>query len=132
MNYTKPKELPTVAEFISLRIEIIDKSQKQIAEESGFEHPNVISMIKQGTTKLPITKICPVAKALNVDPAHLLRIVMLEYLPDAWEVIEEALNSTVLTANELELIRAFREVTGGNDAKAMVIERDAVLAIVVA
>jgi hypothetical protein len=39
------------------------------------------------------------------------------------------LQSTVLTTNELELIRAFREVTGDIDARAVVIDRSAIIAI---
>jgi hypothetical protein len=89
-------------------------------------------MFKQGHTKLPINRISQLAKALDVDPVHLLRLVMLEYIPESWEAIENIMNSTVLTANELELVRAFREVTGGNDALATVIDRSAVLAIVTA
>lgn len=122
----------TVAEFLADRIAIIDKTQRQIAQECGFEHPNIISMFKQGQTKLPINRIAPLAKALDVDPAHLLRLVMREYLPETWQEIENVMQSTVLTANELDLIRAFREATGDNDARAVMIDRSAVIAIVAA
>lgn len=122
----------TVAEFLADRLAECDKTQREVAEECGFEKPNIITMFKTGATKLPINRIGPLAKALNVDPAHLLRLVMSEYMPDTWTAIEDALHSTVLTANELELIRAYRKVTGDNDARAVVIDRDAVVAIVAA
>ena len=48
MNPTSP-----VARFIAARILDIGKSQKDIAREVGFESANVITMIKQGATKLP-------------------------------------------------------------------------------
>jgi hypothetical protein len=89
-------------------------------------------MFKKGQTKLPINRVGPLAKALDVDPAHLLRLVLLEYLPDTWETIENTLQTTLLTANELEMVRAFREVTGDRDARACVIDRSAVVAIVTA
>ncbi len=129
------KQLPprlTVAEFLADSIAAVDKTQREISQECGFDNPNIITMFKQGHTKLPINRIAPLAKALDVDPVHLLRLVMLEYIPESWEAIENIMNSTVLTANELELVRAFREVTGGNDAHATVIDRSAVLAIVTA
>jgi hypothetical protein len=47
-------------------------------------------------------------------------------------VIFTVLLTTILTANELKLIRAYREVTGDNDAEAVVINRDAVIAIIAA
>jgi transcriptional regulator with XRE-family HTH domain len=123
---------PTVAEFLADKIAAIDKTQRQISEECGFDNPNIITMFKNGLTKLPINRITPLAKALDVDPAYLLRLVMHEYMPDAWEAIENIMQSTVLTSNELNLVRAYREVTGDNDAAAVVIDRSAVLAIVTA
>lgn len=127
------KTTPTsVAEFIAERLAVIDKTQREVATECGFEHPNVITMFKQGTTKLPLNRIGPLAKALDVDPAHLLRLAMLEYMPDTWESIENVMQSTLLTANELALVRAFRAATGDSDAVATLIRRDAVVAVVAA
>lgn len=123
---------PTVAEFIADRLAASDKTQRQISEECGFETPNIVTMFKKGSTKLPINRIGPLAKAIDADPAHLLRLVLNEYFPDTWADIENLMQSTVLTANELALVRAYREVTGDSDAAAVVIDRSAVLAIVVA
>jgi transcriptional regulator with XRE-family HTH domain len=122
----------TVAEFIADRLAQSDKTQRQIAQEIGLDNPNVISMFKKGQMKLPINRIEALAKALDADPIHLLRLVMLENLPESWVAIENIMKSTVLTANELELVRAFREVTGDADAQAVVIDRSAVIAIVTA
>lgn len=122
----------TVAEFLADKIAAIDKTQRQISEECGFDNPNIITMFKLGQTKLPINRIALLAKALDVDPAYLLRLVMHEYIPESWEAIENIMKSTVLTSNELNLVRAYREVTGDNDAVAVVIDRSAVLAIVTA
>lgn len=130
-----PKHAPTritVAEFIADRLAESDKTQREIAQECGFENPNIITMFKQGQTKLPINRVGPLAKALNADPAYLLRLVMLESMPEYWESIENIMQSTVLSRNELELVRGFREVTGENDAVPVVINRDAVIAIVAA
>lgn len=129
------KQLPhriTVAEFLADRIAAIDKTQREISVECGFDNPNIITMFKNGQTKLPINRIAPLAKALDVDPAHLLRLVMSEYMKESWECVENIMQSTVLSANELSLVRAYREVTGDNDAAAVVIDRSAILAIVAA
>ena len=122
----------TVAEFIADRLAVLDKTQRQVAEECGFETPNVVTMFKQGRMKVPLDRVGSLAKALDADPAHLLRLAMQEYFPETWGSIEEILHSTILTANELELVRKYRQVTGDSDAQAVVVDRDAVLAIVMA
>lgn len=122
----------TIANFIADRLAESDKTQREIAEECGFEKPNIITMFKNGSTKVPINRIGPLAIAIGADPAHLLRLAMHEYFPDTWEAVENIMQSTVLTANELELVRSYRNMTGDNDAAPIVINRDAVIAIVAA
>ena len=58
MNPTSP-----VARFIAARILDIGKSQKDIAREVGFESANVITMIKQGATKLPLSRVVSLRQA---------------------------------------------------------------------
>lgn len=131
MTKQLPKR-PTVAEFLADRIASIDKTQIQIAEECGFEHPNIISMLKNGQTKLPINRVYSLAKALEVEPAYLLRIAMMEYMQEEWECIEDIMQSSLLTANELEILRAFRESTGDSNACAVVVDTRSSIAIVIA
>ena len=72
----------TVADFIADRLAESDKTQREIAQECGFEKPNIITMFKQGATKIPLNRIGALAKAIDVDPAHLLRLAMKEYMPE--------------------------------------------------
>lgn len=76
-----------VAKFVSEKIQMIGKSQKDIAEQAGFDKPNMITMIKQGRTKLPIAKIGPLAIALETDPVHLLKLCLSTYHPETWKAI---------------------------------------------
>lgn len=105
----------TVCDFIADRLAHSDKTQREIANECGFDNPNIITMFKTGATKVPLSRIGTLAKALNADPAHLLRLVMTEYMPDTWESIENIMHGSVLTANELDLVRRFRSATGDQD-----------------
>ncbi|MDY7537521.1 helix-turn-helix transcriptional regulator [Undibacterium sp. RTI2.2] len=101
----------TVAEFISNRIEISGKTQKQIASEVGFPKPNMITMIKQGASKLPLDKIALMAKALNVEKLYLYRLVMQEYEPGTWNTIQnDILSQPVLTKYELDLVALVRDL----------------------
>ncbi len=82
-----------VAHFIATRIEELALRQSHVAEICGFERPNVITMIKQGKTKLPMDKIGSMAVALQTDPFQLYRMCMQEYLPSTWEAIAPILES---------------------------------------
>lgn len=98
----------SVAEYISLQLHLCGKAQTQIAEEVGFDKPNVITMIKQGKTKVPLSKIGSMAKALEVDPVFFFRLVMAEYNPDLIDVIAAITNQPMVTQNEMDFIKVIR------------------------
>lgn len=100
-----------VARFIARRIETTDKLQKDIALQCGFDKPNMITMVKQGRTRLPLGKVGQMAKALETDPVQLLKMCMEEYLPDTWEEIAPLMESA-LTREELQLLTLLRASTG--------------------
>lgn len=99
----------SVAAFIRLQIEASGVPQKDIAAALGYDKPNVITMIKQGRTKLPINKVGPMATALGVDPVHLLRLVMAEYWPGTWKDIQDLVGKSLVTENELAIIEIIRK-----------------------
>lgn len=109
----KPQQLKNkprnVAEYIEWQINLCGKSQLEIAEICGFDKPNVITMIKQGKTKLPLAKIAKMAKALEVDPAHLLRLCMEEYMPEAWLVVSDIIDRPTVSETEFEFVREIRK-----------------------
>ncbi|MEO8298467.1 MAG: helix-turn-helix transcriptional regulator [Burkholderiales bacterium] len=102
----------TVARFIAERVNNSKKSQTQIAKEIGFNTPNLISMLKTGTTRLPINKVPKIARALATDPVELLVMCFKEYQPENWEAIKPLLDLS-LTSDERRLIRALRFSIGG-------------------
>lgn len=100
----------TVAEYLTQQINLCGKTQSEIARESGFNKPNIITMLKQGATKLPMSKVGLMAKALEVDSLHLFKLMMQEYEPDTWEVLQDSiLKQPVVTANELAIIEVIRQ-----------------------
>ena len=104
---TKPNI--TVAEYINAQINLCGKSQFDIARECGFKMPNIISMIKQGKTKLPLDKIVVMATSLGVDPIHLLKLALNEYLPGFWNVIEQIVKNPIITNNEMGIMEVVRQ-----------------------
>ena len=128
MSTTKRKI--TVAAYIEQQIALSDKSQKDIAETMGYDKPNVLTMIKQGKTKLPINKVGPLAKALGVDPVHLLRLTLTEYLPDTWEALSELIGDSLLTKHERRILQVVRDAAGGVDVDLTRDQERAIAAIV--
>lgn len=98
----------SVADFVSMQIEKLGKLQSEVAKEAGFDKPNLITMIKQGKTKVPLAKIGLMARSLEVDPIYLFALCMNEYMPDTWAAIESLSSQPILTKNELEIIKAVR------------------------
>jgi len=107
---------PSVAEYLTHQLRLCGKTQKQVAKEVGYDKPNIITMMKRGQTKIPLEKVPALAKALSVDPAHFLRIAMLEYAPENWRVIEDAFGF-VTTRHERELVETVRSVTHATDPR---------------
>lgn len=105
---SKQPEKMSVAAYLTKLINQSPKSQKEIAEEVGYEKPNIITMFKQGKTKVPLNKVGPLAKALKVDPQQLLRLVMQEYSPATWQTFEEDLGHMILTEDEVRLVLSYR------------------------
>lgn len=105
----------SVADYVTQQIMLSGKSQKEIAEEIGYQKPNIITMFKKGDTKVPINKVSELATALGVDPVHFLRVVLTEYSPSTWEVLEKIMGTTMVSENELSVLSVIRKVSGGID-----------------
>ena len=104
----EPKPAATAA-FLARAIAFCGKTNRQIAEEAGFERPNVISMMSQGQMKIPLDRAPALARACHVDPVHLLRLAMNEYHPEIWDALTGTIGEP-LTANEWDMVVCYRMV----------------------
>lgn len=107
----------TVAEYLSSQIDICvnnGKTQREIATEAGFPKPNVITMLKQGITKVPTAKVASLSRALGIDSRFFLSMVLKEYYPEMWEVFEGIMQQPALTRNEIEMIELARKTNPNN------------------
>lgn len=50
------------------------KTQKEVAREVGFLNANMLSLLKSGANKVPLDRVPALAKALEADPAYLMRL----------------------------------------------------------
>jgi transcriptional regulator with XRE-family HTH domain len=88
------------------------KTQAQVAREAGFPHPNMVSMIKHGKSRLPLERIPALAEALEIDAALLFRLTLSENWPGYERVVIQIFGG-ILTAEERVLIEFIRHVAGG-------------------
>lgn len=107
-----------MAKFLSRKLEEIkgEKTAAEISRSLGYARGNLISMFKCGEAKVPLDKIPALAKALEVDIAHLMRLGLEQYWPDKMAVISDAFGQ-IVTANELALLQEVRERTNNLDPK---------------
>ena len=119
----------TFANYLANQIRISEVPQKDIAEALGYENANIVSMFKKGLTKVPIEKVPALAKALHLDPAHLLMLAMREYMPEAFATIQKTLGHTV-TENEFELVSEVRKATKDSDPVFSKVELAKIRAVV--
>lgn len=110
----KKNHIP-VADYLGQQIALSGVPQKEIAEALQYDKPNIITMFKQGKTKIPLNKIAPLAKILGIDQLHLLRMAMLEYSPETWSVLESMLGQRMVTDNEYGILEMIRAATNGRD-----------------
>lgn len=89
-----PKQ-PKVKDYIAAQLALCGKSQKQVAKEAKLKNANVLSMIKTGTTKLPIPRVNALADSLEVSRARLMRLVLEADYPEILEAIEHSLGEVI-------------------------------------
>jgi hypothetical protein len=122
----------TVAELIQARQTELGLSDSELSAQIGFDRTIVITMIKSGTMRLPITKVPALAAALALDAKDVLRQVMAETDPALWTLIQEVLNPIALSTSEVNLVKHLRRLAGDADAVPIVFEGRGVIALVAA
>lgn len=108
--------MANVSTYIASAIDRSPKTNAEIADEVKLQSANMISMIKQGRTKLPITRVVDFAKALDLDTEELFRMAMEEYMPDLLKVCDEIYGRTLNTSEE-RMLKRLRMHTGGKTFK---------------
>lgn len=106
-------------------------TDQELSTAVGFERQIALTLIKQGSMKLPLNKVPAFAAALELDPADLLRAALRESDPTLGQLIEEVFNPMRLTATEVTLIKHLRELSGDVEVAPIVFSKG-VIALVAA
>jgi transcriptional regulator with XRE-family HTH domain len=115
----KPFEDTRLAQYVERRILELKprKTQSEIAAQAGFINPNVITMIKQGKTKAALDRIPALARALECDPAFLMRLALEQAVGQTAAAAVTEIFGTPVTANERGWIEAIREASDNGDPR---------------
>ncbi len=87
-------KITTRSEFAALIEDAINscpKTQSDIAAAIGYVNANIITFFKRGNTRVPLEKVVPLARVLDLDPGLLMRKWLEAYMPEAASDIEEHL-----------------------------------------
>ncbi len=103
------------ARLLATMIDESGLTQREIAERAGFKKPNILTMLKQGSTKVPIERIPALAAACGMPALPLLETAMTEYAPAAWQTIRKVTGAP-LGEDERVLLRAYRAGLAGRPA----------------
>jgi transcriptional regulator with XRE-family HTH domain len=119
MNQKKPFEDTRLAQYVERRILELKprKTQGEIAAQAGFINPNVITMIKQGKTKAALDRIPALARALECDPAYLMRLALEQAVGQTAAAAVIEIFGTPVTANERGWIEAIRGASDNSDPR---------------
>tara|TARA_R110002072_G_scaffold190022_1_gene347067 strand:+ start:170 stop:571 length:402 start_codon:yes stop_codon:yes gene_type:complete len=115
----KPYVDSQLAKYIKHRVLELKpkKSQLQIANEAGFPNPNMVTMIKNGSSKLAMDRVPSMARALECDPAYLLRLSLEQAIGDTAAQSVMEIFGTPVTSNELGWIQEIRDASDQSDPR---------------
>lgn len=108
MNATARVLRNEFAALLEKHINVASMTQLDLARTIGYENPNIITMFKKGSTRVPLEKVAPLAVALDLDPAMLLRLWFQTFVPEALVALEEHMGM-VLTRSEKSWVVGLRD-----------------------
>ena len=117
MTIKKPHAYTRLAKFVEKRVLELRprKSQIEIANEAGYTNPNMISMIRNGATKLALDRVPGLAIALECDPKHLFRMALEQSLGSTASRTIDEIFGTVVTRNEVAWLEEIRDASDKSD-----------------
>lgn len=91
------------------------KTQLVIASEAGFVSPNMLAMIKSGSTKLPLDRVANLAKALECDPVMLFILALEQLDRNTTEQAVRQIFGALVTKNEVAWLEEIRRASDHSD-----------------
>jgi hypothetical protein len=130
-NKLGPHATSGLAVYIDRRILELryKKTQREIATTAGFTNPNMLTMLKQGHSKLPIDRVATLAAALEVDSKYMLRLALAQHGNETMVRVYDEVLGTVVSQHEVGWLRLLREASDNSDPAVTTRARSTILSI---
>jgi transcriptional regulator with XRE-family HTH domain len=114
---TRPHAETRLAKFVAQRVLELRplKSQIEIATEAGYPNPNMISMIRNGSTMLALDRVPAMSKALDCDPRRLFMLTLEQRWGSTTSNVIEEIFGTIVSQNEVVWIEELRDASKHTD-----------------
>lgn len=118
-NMTHPYQNTATAKLIADRVRDLShcKTQAEIASEAGFANANFMTFLKNGRNKVPIDRVPSLAKALEVDPAFLMRLALEQAVGSTAAKAITEIFGTPTTKNERGWLDEIRDASDNSDLR---------------
>jgi len=116
---THPYSNTPTAKLIADRIRDLGhrKTQGEIASEAGFPNANMMTFLKNGRNKVPLDRVPSLAKALEVDPAFLMRLALEQAVGSTAAKAITEIFGTPATENERGWLSELRDASDNSDPR---------------
>ena len=114
-----PYQNTPTAKLIADRVRDLShrKTQAEIASEAGFAKADMMTFLKNGRNKVPLDRMPSLAKALEVDPALLMRLALDQAVgATAAQAITEIFGTPV-TQNERGWLAEIRDASDNSELR---------------
>jgi hypothetical protein len=138
-NKLGPHATSGLAVYIDRRILELryKKTQREIATTAGFTNPNMLTMLKQGHSKLPmqghsklpIDRVATLAAALEVDSKYMLRLALAQHGNETMVRVYDEVLGTVVSQHEVGWLSLLREASDNSDPAVTTRARSTILSI---
>ena len=115
--HKRPYSHTEISKFVSKRVKELKgyMLQIEIAAEVGFVNPNMMSLIKNGSIKVPLDRVSKLASALDCDPAFLFRLAMDQDGEETKKSSLEGIFHTIVSKNEAVWLKEIRDASENSD-----------------
>ncbi|WP_134682027.1 helix-turn-helix domain-containing protein [Paracoccus ravus] len=116
---TAPHSSSPAAKLVADRVRDLAhrKTQAEIAAAAGFSNVNMISYLKTGKSKIPFDRVPSLAKALEVDPAYLMRLALDQAIGETAAKAIVEIFGTPATENERAWLDEIRDASDNTDPR---------------
>ena len=130
MIETAPAHL-TFADYIAREISKRENATEWLPQKIGQDSTNVVKGIINKTIKAPASSIYPLARALELDPEHVLNVYLRDYLPEIERAIFDCGGNMIVSEQERIILDGYRRFSKYADPELTLFEEDGVVVVAI-